>query len=245
MDNVNPQPKVDSSFGFLTKKFAPSKKNVSVLSDSTYSSSQTQSGDINFPSGPKSFRSSSQSVSSHGKRKPVVSGGTSSCSSHEQLGGMQLNLGPWSQPFSASNYSNSRKKQLGSVVAYSSPHFPSGTKNPPLPMLSMQKHFLSMQKQSMMSAPPYPGLIHPNPVFSGGVAHDPWFNDLGQNQKSVTDVGNTAGPPVSSSSMEKYGDEEEILKKFQLFKKFDTVEDHSDHHYLRNGSSVKQVIMVQ
>ncbi|KAM7498704.1 hypothetical protein LguiA_023118 [Lonicera macranthoides] len=237
--DVNPQPKVDSSFGFLTEKFAPSKKNVAVLSDSTYSSLQTQSGDVNFPSGPKPFRSSSRSVSSHGKRKPVVSGGTSSSSSHEQLGGMQLNLGPGIQPFCASNYSNSRKKQLGSAGAYSSPHFPTGTKNPPPPMPLKWENFLSMQKQSMMSAPPYPGLIHPNSVFSGGVAHDPWFNDLGQN-KSVTDVGNSTVPLVSSSSMEKYGDDEEILKKFQLFKKFDTVEDHSDHHYLRNGSSVKQ-----
>ncbi|KAJ6728087.1 UBIQUITIN-CONJUGATING ENZYME E2 39-RELATED [Salix koriyanagi] len=29
-------------------------------------------------------------------------------------------------------------------------------------------------------------------------------------------------------------------KKFQLFKRFDTVEDHSDHHYTSKGSSMKQ-----
>ncbi|KAK8648429.1 hypothetical protein V6N13_129182 [Hibiscus sabdariffa] len=34
--------------------------------------------------------------------------------------------------------------------------------------------------------------------------------------------------------------EEEILRKFQLFKKFDTIEEFSDHHYASSGSSTKQ-----
>ncbi|KAJ6417173.1 hypothetical protein OIU84_002973 [Salix udensis] len=33
---------------------------------------------------------------------------------------------------------------------------------------------------------------------------------------------------------------DDILRKFQLFKRFDTVEDHSDHHYTSKGSSMKQ-----
>lgn len=36
--------------------------------------------------------------------------------------------------------------------------------------------------------------------------------------------------------------EDDILRKFQLFKRFDTVEDHSDHHYTSKGSALKQVI---
>ena len=35
--------------------------------------------------------------------------------------------------------------------------------------------------------------------------------------------------------------EEDILSKLQLFKKFDTVEDISDHHYASSGASTKQV----
>ncbi|KAJ9153590.1 hypothetical protein P3X46_027016 [Hevea brasiliensis] len=35
-------------------------------------------------------------------------------------------------------------------------------------------------------------------------------------------------------------DENDILGKYQLFKKFDTVEDHSDHRYVSKGSSTKQ-----
>ncbi|KAJ9182893.1 hypothetical protein P3X46_006837 [Hevea brasiliensis] len=34
--------------------------------------------------------------------------------------------------------------------------------------------------------------------------------------------------------------EDDILRKYQLFKRFDTVEDHSDHHYTSKGSSTKQ-----
>ncbi|XP_065862071.1 probable ubiquitin-conjugating enzyme E2 25 isoform X2 [Euphorbia lathyris] len=33
---------------------------------------------------------------------------------------------------------------------------------------------------------------------------------------------------------------DDILRKYQAFKQFDTVEDHADHHYASNGSSVKQ-----
>ena len=38
---------------------------------------------------------------------------------------------------------------------------------------------------------------------------------------------------------------DDILRKFQLFKRFDTVEDHSDHHYTSKGSSMKQVVTLE
>ncbi|XP_015582419.1 probable ubiquitin-conjugating enzyme E2 26 isoform X2 [Ricinus communis] len=38
----------------------------------------------------------------------------------------------------------------------------------------------------------------------------------------------------------KHVNEDDILSKYQNFKRFDTVEDHSDHHYASKGSSVKQ-----
>ncbi|CAI9088658.1 OLC1v1023054C1 [Oldenlandia corymbosa var. corymbosa] len=53
----------------------------------------------------------------------------------------------------------------------------------------------------------------------------------------------TAAAPESSSasfySKEKYGAPDEFLKKFETFKRFDMVEDFSDHHFSKNNSSTK------
>lgn len=45
----------------------------------------------------------------------------------------------------------------------------------------------------------------------------------------------------SGATQIEYGNPDEVLKKFDLFKRFDTVQDYSDHHYAQNGSSKKQV----
>ncbi|PON91166.1 Ubiquitin-fold modifier-conjugating enzyme [Trema orientale] len=64
---------------------------------------------------------------------------------------------------------------------------------------------------------------------------DPWFDNIPHSLKNDAAVGSSANNVQATSSM----DREEIMRKFQLFKQFDTVEDHSDHHYARNGSSLK------
>lgn len=45
----------------------------------------------------------------------------------------------------------------------------------------------------------------------------------------------------SGATQIEYGNPDEVLKKFDLFKKFDTVQDYSGHYYAQNGSSMKQV----
>lgn len=59
--------------------------------------------------------------------------------------------------------------------------------------------------------------------------------------KHMTPLGKSDGPDVSPQEIMdlrnnlKAVNEEDIIKKFKLFKKFDTVEDFSDHHYFKSG----------
>ncbi|KAI3702856.1 hypothetical protein L6452_28609 [Arctium lappa] len=48
------------------------------------------------------------------------------------------------------------------------------------------------------------------------------------------------GVAGSSSSMEKLGNDDDVPRKNQNFKKFDIVKDHSDHHYAAHNSSMMQ-----
>ncbi|KAG7953576.1 hypothetical protein I3843_12G116700 [Carya illinoinensis] len=78
---------------------------------------------------------------------------------------------------------------------------------------------------------PFHGLNSPEEV-----ADNPWVPNFIQNQSNIAD-GNSAFTVEAIS----VGDKDENFRKFQLFKQFDTVEDHSDHHYSGHGSSMKQV----
>ncbi|KAH7859774.1 hypothetical protein Vadar_005294 [Vaccinium darrowii] len=79
-----------------------------------------------------------------------------------------------------------------------------------------------------------------SPTAAGEESHAPFVQDLANGQKSPTAAGSSTVPPVSTSPTENPGDDDDILKKFHLFKKFDMVQDHSDHYHSSKGSSSKQ-----
>ncbi|XP_048321483.2 probable ubiquitin-conjugating enzyme E2 26 isoform X1 [Ziziphus jujuba] len=62
-----------------------------------------------------------------------------------------------------------------------------------------------------------------------------WGVDYVHAQRDAATVGSSTNNVQTFSSMDK----DEILQRFRLFKQFDTVEDHSDHHYAGKGSSTK------
>ncbi|KAJ7948651.1 Ubiquitin-conjugating enzyme like [Quillaja saponaria] len=70
--------------------------------------------------------------------------------------------------------------------------------------------------------------VPPDQMFDNYWVHDP--------SQDLKNVGAAASPVVTISDK----DRDEILRKFQLFKQFDTVEDTSDHRYTCNRSSSKQ-----
>lgn len=66
-------------------------------------------------------------------------------------------------------------------------------------------------------------------VFMNESAFAPLAQDCANNQNGAT------------SARVEQRNADEILQNLDLFKKFDTVEDYSDHHYSKHGSSAKQV----
>ncbi|XP_022867407.1 probable ubiquitin-conjugating enzyme E2 25 isoform X2 [Olea europaea var. sylvestris] len=81
-------------------------------------------------------------------------------------------------------------------------------------------------------------VLEPCPVppgFIGGSSSAPWGHDLAKNQNNAF----SAATPEPLTIVENRN-LEEILQNFNHFKQFDTVENCCDHHYLKNGSSMKQ-----
>lgn len=140
----------------------------------------------------------------------------------------------------------------------SSPYVPNASKASPVP----SKWFNYDARMYPMASSNYP--IHYNPflsehVSSEEVAYDPFAQDFFTIQKNAIDLGipfssssrsqkdsTYLGIPSGSSSgsqqnaAAKHVNGDEIHIKFQQFQRFDIVQDPSDHHYVRNGSSLKQ-----
>lgn len=78
------------------------------------------------------------------------------------------------------------------------------------------------------------------PAISGEeMPFGPWIPII-ENPKVPSCTGSSSNS--SGATQIEYGNPDEVLKKFDLFKRFDTVQDYSDHHYAhQNGSSNKQV----
>ncbi|XP_011098318.1 probable ubiquitin-conjugating enzyme E2 26 [Sesamum indicum] len=70
--------------------------------------------------------------------------------------------------------------------------------------------------------------------FVHGSTFSSWGQDPANNQDGASSVATSLPTKVEQRNVD------EILQHFDLFKKFDTVEDYSDHHYSKNGSSAKQ-----
>lgn len=72
-------------------------------------------------------------------------------------------------------------------------------------------------------------------AYSEDEAYMPWYEDSLENS-NLNSVGHSTIPFESMPSKNL----DDIMEKFQLFKQFDTVRDHSDHRYTGNGRSLKQ-----
>ncbi|GMN44855.1 hypothetical protein TIFTF001_014051 [Ficus carica] len=130
------------------------------------------------------------------------------------------------------------KKQVGTNTFHSSSYvdiskLPSGV-GPSLPWA--QAPFKASFKSSMFNHFAHPSFNPPmGPAYH---PQDPadmhlWFGHFHRNLKNDAVVGSSTNDVEAKPIMDK----DEILRKFQLFKQFDTVEDHSDHHYTGNGSA--------
>lgn len=182
--------------------------------------------------------------------KSTVSGVTSSHGPHNPLGFWKKHPGVEPAPFRGARI-RKNNKQISS-----NPYVPNASKASPV----TSTWFNYDSSKHIMVSPNYP--IHYNPflsehVSSEEVAYDPFaqdffsiqMTDLGyqfgsssRSQKDATRLGIPSGSSSGSqqNAAAKHVNGDEILMKFQQFQKFDVVQDPSDHHYVRCGSSLKQ-----
>ncbi|KAF3442888.1 hypothetical protein FNV43_RR16806 [Rhamnella rubrinervis] len=230
MDVTSHPPGADMSSPLVVPQFSQSKKKPAALQHRGVAS--------NLPLGVESSKSLLKPFQC--KKKPVSSSSTNYNSVH-QLDAMKLHS-EVEPSFWGSIVPNSVNKQVsaGSFYASSFPvhtdtsNHPPGLKPPPY---WLQEPYKSNIKPGLVNHTAYSSYHDPlTYVYNPQVANMPWVMDYAQTQKDAGTVGGPTNTVQAFSSM----DGDEILRKFQLFKKFDTVQDHSDHHYTRKGFSTQQ-----
>lgn len=232
MDLTSHPPGADMSSPSVVPQFSQSKKKSATL--------QHRGAASNLPLGVESSKSLLLKPFQCMK-KPVSSISTNYNSVH-QLDAMKLHSGV-EPSFWGQIVPNSVNKQVSASSFYASSfplhtdtsNHPPGLKPPPY---WLQEPFKSNIKPGSFNHSAYSGFHHPLSYgYDPQGADMPWVMDYAQTQKDAASVSSSTNTVQVFPSM----DRDEILRKFQLFKKFDTVQDHSDHYYTKKGSSTQQV----
>jgi ubiquitin-conjugating enzyme E2 O len=232
MDTVIHTPDMDLSSSWYHSQVAQNKRKSST--------SKHRGSALNLPVGKESSKSRWFLEPFKSKKKPVAS---SSSTNHSYVN--QFEPVPPSHGTDSSIWGHYISKNAKKQVGASSTHYPTYTDAlhyPPVADPSMplwQESFKNKMKASLSNHTiqgfyPFHGL-HP---AAEEVADIPWAQDY-----SAPNQNNAAADGSSTFHVEAIagGVKDEILRKFRLFKQFDTVEDHSDHHYAGYSSSMKQV----
>ncbi|KAF5478650.1 hypothetical protein F2P56_005193 [Juglans regia] len=198
---------------------------------------------LNLPFGKESSKSRWFLEPFKSKKKSAAS---SSSTNHSHVNQFDSSLPPGAESSTWAHYKSEMvKKQVGTSITYyptlpvhtDASNYPPGVE-PTAPWWQdtfktkiMKPSFTNHTAYSSFYVP-FHGLHAP----SEEVADIPWVQDSAQNQfDAAADVSSTFTAEAISVR-----DKDEILRKFCLFKQFDTVEDYSDHHYTGHGSSTKQ-----
>ncbi|KZV23224.1 hypothetical protein F511_05063 [Dorcoceras hygrometricum] len=258
-DHMDIPPGIEAPFPWLP--CSPRNKNkVTTTGASTNSSLQLKSDDAIVSSSLKSPLSSwplpsrSESTSQPQKlklpfkslepgvvpKKSTVSSSTSFLGSQSIGGSLALKHGK--EPLHS--FGKSKRKTRASQVTYPGPlgQLSSGSSYPPIignhPSSSLKLKMPSNSPGMEIHMPPWQDLrlnmlgpsIGPSGFLTEFVT---WPQDSTNNQKGESPIG------IQATNVEPRNIDE-VLQKFEGFKKFDTVDDHSDHFYSKNASSGKQ-----
>ncbi|XP_062090432.1 uncharacterized protein LOC133796789 [Humulus lupulus] len=217
---------MDLSSNMFLSQFTQSKKKAAVTLQHRGSASSPPHGVLSKTRYRKSFPC---------KKKQLVLSSSANYDPVNQSDAMKLPSGVepsfW-EPFIPEKL----KKKVGTSfpVPINMPHPPFGLKSP-----------LSWSHAPQKSVKPlFNHFAHSDffdPLSSGfdseEMADVLWFDNLHcpAPVKNEATVGSSTNNVQATTSL----DRDEILRKYGLFKQFDTVEGHSDHHYARDGSSLK------
>ncbi|KAL6999509.1 ubiquitin-conjugating enzyme [Sarracenia purpurea var. burkii] len=217
-------------------KPAHNKKKSTASNNSTYLNPQSERESMNHPTRFNCILGISSS-----KRKPAGSGSTTNYTSHSQWDNMISS--EVESSFKGSCLRSRRKKPIFNGNLNYSNFSATDTLNfPPGEAYMTAWHHSS---DVLMDEPSFISESIHNPLDAVQLIPEkelsvPWVQDPVNSQKSSTSVGCSTMPSGSTPITEKHGNENDILERFQLFKQFDIVQDHSEHHYSCKGSSLKQ-----
>ncbi|KAL6314571.1 hypothetical protein AAG906_026911 [Vitis piasezkii] len=253
VDAVSQLPKLESSSSWLYPEAGQIKKKPNPFAASTYSSSLTQMGTANHSTGLE--QSTALQFLGPTQRKKMPTSANGSHNSETQLDNLDaVNFLPeWTTWGSPSPVGVGMKKPASkSSSSHSSFHAQTGS----LKMLPGAEQF-----PYWWPSPPISSISNKEPSFMGDPAffnfYDPFdpAHIVPEEDADYSLVLDHAGSPksanataagssaISSETIPNRGkgrNKDDILNKFLLFKQFDTVQDHSDHHYSCNGSSHTQ-----
>ncbi|KAA8526833.1 hypothetical protein F0562_008938 [Nyssa sinensis] len=234
MDAVSHSHGEELSLSWSLPEPAQSKKRLAASTSSTYSSLKTEKSTVNLLPGVEPLKPQCFLESSSNKKKPGLPGSATCYSSCQQLGTMKFS--PGSELCSEDSYfPNHLKKQVGNgSITYPSFLSMDTTNRPPGVDASKSRCQDSLLSPDYSKFPPLSDAVH---IFPEEESYVLWDQDPAKSKTNASAAGSSTIPIESASSR---GNENDILEKFHLFKQFDTVQDHSDHHYSRCGSSMKQ-----
>ncbi|XP_075486573.1 uncharacterized protein LOC142526208 [Primulina tabacum] len=258
-DHMDIPPGIEAPFPWLPS--SPRNKNkVTTTGTSTNSSLQSKSDDavvppvLNSPlsSWPLPSRSESTNQSQKLKlpykslepgvvpKKSSISSSTSFLGSQSSISSLPLKHGKES----LHSFGKSKRKTRASYVSYPGPlgQLSSGASYPPI----IGSYPSSSLKLKMPTSSP--GMETYMPQW-----HDLRLNMLGPPigpsefltefvtwPQDSTNIQNGESPMVIQATKVEPRNTDEVLQKFESFKKFDTVDDYSDHFYSKNASSGKE-----
>lgn len=245
-------PKLQSSSSWLYTEAAHIKKNPVPFVASTYSSSQTQMGNASYPTGFEQSTAFQFLGPTQKKKMQTSANGPHNSGTHLDHLAAENFLPEWTTWGPPGPAGVSIKKLAGKS---SSNHSSFQSQTDSLKMLPGVEQFPFWWSSSPTYLPNKEPSYDPS-FFSVYDSFDhSHFLPLEEDSLVLDHMGNqnanacAAGGSATSSETipctRDGGNRDDILNKFLLFKQFDTVQDHSDHHYSFGISSPTQVTVVE
>ncbi|XAR56545.1 Ubiquitin--protein ligase [Bertholletia excelsa] len=228
---------VHLSSPLLFSESASNKKKLAASLSPTHLMSQTEKAGKNHRPGSESWCIPGFS---HVKKKHAVSGSTSDHASQKQPDAVELQslMDP---SFRGPSVLRRRKKYRNGNQTSSrfssmeTPNFPSGAEA----FMSGWQTSVFIDNPSFMGDGMYSSSDATH-LFSKNEVYIPHVQGPGDNQNNASASASSTAAFGSTTSIQNTANVEDIMRRFQHFKQFDTVQDHSDHHYSWKGSSASQ-----
>ncbi|OWM88661.1 hypothetical protein CDL15_Pgr002428 [Punica granatum] len=225
-------PQVDPSAPWLPTQSVQTKKNRAGRKGSSR----------NFSFGFESFKSRRLLESLKNKKSPVSSSNSTNFSPSSQFAGAKqphgVNPHNWDQSMTAHGVNEPTVSVSSSYSSF--PQAVSGSSSYP----SFPQQIFSQNKPS--SPDPFktwmkdPSKYSLNHSYASPATYPTFIEPFAPSVYTLPEEDTDDCQVPQSLTGDHSNDTDDVVRRFENFKRFDTVQDHSDHHYSASGSSVKQ-----